>query len=141
MCIIRFKIQLLLALAGVLFTAVSVFAQPDKNLKFAPCSEPKQFYRSAKELPKNATRVKILKRSEPEYTGEARVNGIRGRVVLEATFSCEGTITDISVVEGLPDGLTDASIAVTEKIKFRPALVDGKSVSVRLRVEYEFRLI
>ena len=47
---------------------------------------------------------------------------------------------DIRVTSGLPYGLTESSIAAATKIKFVPAMKDGKFVSVRMQLEYHFNL-
>ena len=137
---VNIRVFLLLAFVVICIGPRTTNGQ-DKDSQFAPCAEPRQFYKSLKKLPKNAQKPKMLKRSEPEYTREARIKRVEGTVVLEATFGCDGTVTDIEVLAGLPEGLNDVCIAVTKQIKFRPGLVDGKSVSVRLRVEYMFHLI
>src|ERR1700737_482503 len=68
---------------------------------------------------------RILRKPEPTYTKEARKHGIEGTVVLRAVFASTGRVTNIHVISGLPDGLTDRSIEVAQKIKFEPAIKDG----------------
>jgi hypothetical protein len=43
-------------------------------------------------------------------------------------------------VKELPGGLTKQAIDAAGKIKFKPALKDGKAVSMYLQVEYKFTL-
>src|SRR5207302_10897466 len=72
--------------------------------KAIPCQETKKVLRT---LPRKfSKRAKILKKPDPEYTVKARKNEVQGIVTLEAVFRCDGTVTDISVIKGLPDGLT-----------------------------------
>jgi len=49
-------------------------------------------------------------------------------------------ITDIKVVRGLPHGLNENAIEATKKIRFKPAVKDGKPVSVRGQLEFTFIL-
>ena len=85
-------------------------------------------------------RVRILKKPAPGYTREARRNGTRGNVVLEAILAADGTVKHIEVLTGLPDGLSQKAIEAARQIKFRPAIKDGKPVSVRVEVRYQFQL-
>jgi outer membrane biosynthesis protein TonB len=44
------------------------------------------------------------------------------------------------VVQGLPYGLTEQAIAAARKLKFVPAMKDGKNVSMWIQLEYNFNL-
>jgi TonB family protein len=87
-----------------------------------------------------AMRPTILYKEKAQYTEEAKRNGLEGRVVLETVFADDGNITNIQVYSGLPDGLTEKAIEAAKKIQFRPATKDGKPVSVRGKLEFDFRL-
>lgn len=84
------------------------------------------------------TKVVILSRPEPRYTEEAKRNRVNGRVMLTAVFSSSGEVTNIQVVEGQPDGLTESAVEAARQIKFTPAMKDGRSVSQQVRLEYNF---
>jgi TonB family protein len=47
-------------------------------------------------------------------------------------------VTDISVVKGLPDGLTEKAIAAARQVRFNPAEKDGHKVSQYVVFEYYF---
>jgi hypothetical protein len=47
-------------------------------------------------------------------------------------------VENIRVVSGLPYGLTEQAIASARKIKFTPAMKDGKPVSMWMQLEYNF---
>jgi TonB family protein len=131
-----------------------------KYLKLSPGSkseatwhdqlEALQFSASMLELTGNArttfspqqvtTKARILKKQEPSYTERARQNEVRGTVILRAIFTADGQVKHIVVVRGLPDGLTEQSIAVARTIKFIPATVDGHPVSMFIQLEYNFDL-
>src|SRR2546423_594642 len=86
------------------------------------------------------TKAMILSRPKPRYTDAARQNQIQGTVMLRAILSANGTVTNISVVSGLPNGLSETAIAAARQMKFTPAMKDGRAVSVSVQVEYDFTL-
>ena len=55
-------------------------------------------------------------------------------------FAETGNITQISVVRGLPHGLTERSIAAARQIVFEPAELNGRKVSYPLAIVYTFEL-
>jgi TonB family protein len=83
-------------------------------------------------------RPKITYREKAPYTNEARNNLTHGTVALSVVFRLEGTITDIKVVRGLPDGLTESAIEAAKKVRFEPAVKNGNPVSVRGILELTF---
>jgi len=85
-------------------------------------------------------RPTILHREKAKYTEEARQQKVQGTVVLSAVFGADGRIRDIRTVRGLPHGLTETSIEATQKIRFHPAIQNGKPVSVRATLEFNFAL-
>ena len=82
----------------------------------------------------------ITYKEKASYTQEARDHGVEGQVILNVVFSKDGTMNNIKVIQGLPDGLTDQAITAAQKIRFVPAEKDGKPVSVRGNLEFTFRL-
>lgn len=86
------------------------------------------------------SRARVLEKPEPQYTESARKNQITGTVVLKAVFSSSGSVTNISTIRGLPDGLTEKAIAAAKQIRFVPAQKDGHAVSMWMQLEYNFNL-
>ena len=86
------------------------------------------------------TKPRILRRTEPEYTEEARENKIAGTIVLRAIFAFDGKVRAIRVVSGLPHGLTVRAIEAARSIKFIPATLNGQPVSQYIQIEYNFNL-
>ena len=82
----------------------------------------------------------LMMKPEPQYTEHAKQNQVTGTVVLKCVFTKNGNITNITVVSGLPNGLTERAIDAARKIKFFPATKDGKPVSMWMRLEYNFNL-
>jgi TonB family protein len=85
-------------------------------------------------------KVKMLKKPNPEYTERARSSMTTGTVVLRAVFAWSGRVERITVVSGLPDGLTERAIEAAQRIRFIPAMKDGKPVSMWMMLVYNFNL-
>jgi TonB family protein len=85
-------------------------------------------------------KIRLGMKPEPSYTESARANQITGTVVLKAVFLSNGMVTNIRVISGLPNGLTERAIDAARKIKFIPAMKDGKYVSIWMQLEYNFNL-
>lgn len=85
-------------------------------------------------------KVRLGLKPEPSYTESARENQITGTVVLKTVFSRNGSLTSIRTVSGLPFGLTERAIDAARKIKFVPAMKNGKFVSMWMQLEYNFNL-
>jgi TonB family protein len=76
-----------------------------------------------------ATKVKILYSPRPAFTELARANVTVGVVRLRVLFGADGTVKEVRVVKGLPDGLNASAVAVAKGMKFEPARdVDGNAV-------------
>lgn len=77
---------------------------------------------------------------EPAYTDDARQNNISGSVILKAILTADGAVTNIKVASGLPYGLEENAIDAAKKLRFIPAVKDGKFVSTWMQIEYYFNL-
>lgn len=86
------------------------------------------------------TKARLLSKPEPVYTDKARNHAVYGTVILKVVFASSGKVTNIRVVQGLPDGLTERAIGAARKIKFVPATKEGKFVSMWMQLEYNFNL-
>jgi TonB family protein len=84
--------------------------------------------------------LNIISKPKAAYTDEARTNDTQGVVTLRITFLASGEIGGITVVSGLPDGLTEQAIAAAKQIKFEPKRVDGQPVSVTMTFQYGFNI-
>jgi len=83
---------------------------------------------------------KLLNNPEPSYTREARDSGVEGNVLVRVLIGADGMVTRVVVVKGLPGGLTDQAIKAAYKLKFTPALRNGRPVSFWKPVLIEFHL-
>ena len=86
------------------------------------------------------TKARILAKPEPQYTDEARQAGVRGTVVLRGTLGSDGKIRNLLVLKGLPSGLSWEAVKAAQQVKFTPAMIDGKPVSMFIQMEYCFDL-
>jgi TonB family protein len=95
---------------------------------------------------KNAINTKVLNSplvilSQPKApypnpeTGTVCISGV---VRLKARFLDNGKIGDISVISSLPFGATENAIEAAKKIKFKPAIKDGRPIRVSKTLEYRF---
>jgi hypothetical protein len=83
---------------------------------------------------------KIIRKPQPEYTKEARRNNTNGSVILRALFHSSGKVREVCWVKRLPYGLTENAIKAAYKIVFEPITRDGRPVSVRSFIDYNFNL-
>ena len=85
-----------------------------------------------------SNKLTIISKPAAKYTDAARENDIEGSVRLKVTMLASGEVGSITVVRGLPDGLTDQAIEAARKIKFEPAKIEGKPVSKTVTIDYSF---
>jgi len=80
----------------------------------------------------------IKKRGEPQYPAWASGSGLGGTVIIDVVLASSGRVTDITILQGLPYGLTELSVEAARKIQFEPAVKNGRPVSMFLRLEFNF---
>jgi TonB family protein len=81
-----------------------------------------------------------LNNPRPNYTEEARKNGIQGIVVARVLVGADGAVKQARIVRGLPDGLNEEAIRTAYQMRFRPAMKGGKPVAFYHSVQIEFHL-
>lgn len=87
-----------------------------------------------------STPVEITFKPNPLYTDEARSMKLQGEVLLEVSFSANGTLHVNRVVRGLGHGLDEAAVAAANKIRFKPALRSGQPIDSTAVVHVTFQL-
>jgi len=87
-----------------------------------------------------STPVEITFKPNPVYTEEARSLKLEGEVLLEVSFSANGTLHVNRVVRGLGHGLDEAASAAANKIRFKPALRAGQPVDSTAVVHVTFQM-
>ena len=88
----------------------------------------------------NSSPLVITYKPEAHYTEDARRNQIAGVVRLRMLLGKDGTVSDITPLTELPNGLTDEAIKAASEIKFVPAVIAGQAVDTIQFVEYKFSL-
>lgn len=115
---------------------IGVLLKPTDQLASSEVEAPEKILRG-RETDRKA--LPVMKPA-PAYTDEARKKQITGTVVLKVIFSSNGSVRNIVTVSGLPGGLTEKAIDAAKKLKFIPAVKDGKFVSMWMQLEYNFNL-
>jgi len=65
---------------------------------------------------------------KPEYTTQARAEGIEGMLVLRLTVGRDGSVTQVDVLKSVSPELDAASVETAKKWRFTPAMACGKPV-------------
>jgi TonB family protein len=113
------RLALMLCLA-----AIAICQIPDDVLQIGPGVDP----------------PKLLAKTQPRYTDEARKAGAQGFVILEVVVDDKGRATNIKVLSPLGFGLDESAIKAVEKWKFAPGRKDGKPVKVLATIDVRFNL-
>jgi TonB family protein len=95
---------------------------------------------SAATVPANSTAPVLIRKTEPEYTEEARAAHFQGTVTLSARVNTDGVPEDMRVVRSLGMGLDEKAIDAVKQWRFRPATEDGQPVASMSTIEVNFRL-
>jgi TonB family protein len=83
----------------------------------------------------------LLHKVEPEYTEEARLARLVGKVVLFIVVGSDGKAHEMKVTRSLGLGLDEKAIAAVSEWRFRPGSKEGEPVDVQASIEVNFRLL
>jgi TonB family protein len=83
---------------------------------------------------------KVLEKTEPIYTEQARSAKLEGTVALVMVVGVDQRAHDIKVKKSLDPGLDASAVASIKTWRFEPGTKNGKPVPVRANVEVNFRL-
>lgn len=81
----------------------------------------------------------VLSEVKPTYPAEARAARQEGAVVVDALIDASGNVRQALVLEG-PEVFRAPALEAIKQFRFKPALVEGKPVAVRIRYTLRFRL-
>jgi len=84
---------------------------------------------------------KVLEKSEPQYTEEARAAKLEGAVKLTIVVGTDQRAHDIKITKSLDPGLDASAINSIKTWKFQPGTKNGKPVPVHANVQVNFRLL
>ncbi len=76
----------------------------------------------------------------PQYTEIARKARIQGVVILQSIIDEQGNVTEVSILKGLPMGLSESAMDAVRQWKFKPATLNGKPVAVYFNLTVNFQL-
>lgn len=126
------------------FTAVTVFAlvvafagisigaaaqAQEKSLELNPA------FRAPLQVSGDIAARQIISRINPLYPREAK--SIQGEVVLHATISREGDVTNLQVVGG-PEELRKSAITAVSQWKYKPYLFNGQPVDIETNITVNY---
>ena len=80
-------------------------------------------------------KARILDSPPPDLSTDAS-NRAAGTVILRVVLAKTGRVENITVIRGLPNGLTEKCIEAAKKIRFKPAMKGGQPVSIWMQLEY-----
>jgi tetratricopeptide (TPR) repeat protein len=84
--------------------------------------------------PSGVTQMAIMQEQlQVSYTTEAVQNKVEGKIVLQLIVCSNGRVSDITINEALPFGLTERTIDAVRKVRFQPALLGTQPVSVIMK--------
>jgi TonB family protein len=78
---------------------------------------------------------------EPRLTSEAKAHGrFQGVVTVNMIVNTKGVPESVHVIRGVGMGLDERAVEAVEQYRFKPAMQDGKPVSVEVNVEVNFQI-
>lgn len=80
----------------------------------------------------------FYQRLKPTYTTAAALAEVAATVDLKVVFGADGRVRDIELVRWAGFGLDEAAISTARSLRFKPAERNGRPVSVRALVRYNF---
>ncbi|HXM43880.1 MAG TPA: TonB family protein [Bryobacteraceae bacterium] len=87
------------------------------------------------------TAPSVVKKTEPEYSEEARVARLQGTVVVQLVIGTDGRVRDPRIVRGLGLGLDENAIEAINQWQFKPGQKNGDAVKVWATIEVNYRLL
>src|SRR5438045_2377246 len=81
-------------------------------------------------------RARIIDFKSLTIPNEANAHGVHGTVIINAVLCHNGRVTDITVVQGLPFGVTENAISLVRSTRFSPAELNLHSVSQAMQFQF-----
>lgn len=85
------------------------------------------------------TEAVLIRKVDPTYPPQARVQRLAGSVILDATIAEDGSIHEVKVVSGPPQ-LAAAATAAVRQWRYSPSLLSGKPIEVQKQITIVFKL-
>jgi TonB family protein len=83
----------------------------------------------------------LLKKTEPEYSEEARIAKLGGAAMIQLVVGEDGTGRNINVTQPLGLGLDEKAVEAVKAWIFKPGVKDGAPVPVLANIQINFRLL
>ena len=83
----------------------------------------------------------LIESAAPKYSEEARAQQFEGPVVVSLIVDTQGVPQEVHVIRGGGHGLDENALEAIRHYRFKPAMLDGKPVPVRMNVEVNFRIV
>lgn len=91
------------------------------------------------ELSPDAVEGSLVRRVEPQYPEQLRMQHIQGSVLLDVRIGRDGSVQELKLVSGNQQ-LADEAIAAVRQWQFKPHVVDGSAVEMETRITLNFTL-
>jgi protein TonB len=82
----------------------------------------------------------LLYQPEPEFSEEARKAKVAGDVIVSIQVDPTGRPIHVHIARGIGMGLDEKALEAVRQYKFKPAMKDGKPVTVEMNVDVNFQI-
>jgi protein TonB len=82
----------------------------------------------------------LLYQVDPEFSEEARRSKTAGNVLVNLWVDEKGNPTHVRVIRGIGMGLDEKAVAAVKLYRFKPAMENGKPVTVEMNVDVTFHI-
>lgn len=135
-----------LALINRLSARAPVYVERMMERRLSILTPPRSFIEEIEDLPDpESTRAagfkppEFLNRVKPEYSSAAEQADITATVEARVVFYSNGEIGQVNITRWAGFGLDESAEHAIRQLKFKPATRDGKPVSARALIRYNFR--
>jgi TonB family protein len=129
--------QIVVKIAGIVFHDNSIWEeQPESKAIRA-----RLFNRTSEGITQIVDQRPVpLTHPHPEITEEMRKTDTRGSVCMRVLIGTDGTVKQVRILSGLPDGFNEAAIATAKKMRFQPAIKDAQPIVYWLNMDIGFNI-
>ena len=82
----------------------------------------------------------VIYSPDPQFTAEARQANFQGIVGIQLIVDSQGNPQDVRVARHLGMGLDERAVEAVRQYRFKPAVYQGRPVSVQMIIDVDFRL-
>ncbi len=125
------------------FSVLVLFLIPYRPVMGQENFEKKEFFKvdQVPEFPGGIEKLKQLITENVFYPGEAKKEGIQGKVIISFTVNKNGEVVDAEVAQGVHAILDEEALRIIESMPvWNPGRKDGNPVNVRITLPVQFNL-